>query len=58
MCMLPIRYVYSTDAGVMSIDIHPEHPFLVVVGLYDGNVVLTLLLCNKLVFYHLKLDTA
>jgi len=30
--------VYSTDAGVMSIDIHPEHPFLVAVGLYDGNV--------------------
>ena len=41
-CMLPIRYVYSTDAGVMSIDIHPEHPFLVVVGLYDGNVALLL----------------
>lgn len=32
------EYVYSTDAGVMSIDIHPEHPFLVVVGLYDGSV--------------------
>ena len=31
------RYVYSTDAGVMSIDIHPEHPFLVVVGLYNGK---------------------
>ncbi|KAL5506640.1 hypothetical protein EMCRGX_G008340 [Ephydatia muelleri] len=26
------------DSGVMSLDIHPEHPYLIAVGLYDGTV--------------------
>ena len=32
------EYIYPTDSGVMSLDIHPEHPYLVAVGFYDGNV--------------------
>ncbi|XP_030376775.1 dynein intermediate chain 1, axonemal [Scaptodrosophila lebanonensis] len=31
-------YIIQTDCGVMCCDIHPNYPFLVVVGLYDGNV--------------------
>ncbi|XP_030375419.1 dynein intermediate chain 2, ciliary-like [Scaptodrosophila lebanonensis] len=31
-------YIIQTDCGVMCCDIHPHFPFLVVVGLYDGNV--------------------
>ncbi|XP_030555011.1 dynein intermediate chain 2, ciliary [Drosophila novamexicana] len=31
-------YIIQTDCGVMCCDIHPHYPFLVVVGLYDGNV--------------------
>lgn len=27
-----------TDSGVMCCDIHPKYPFLVAIGLYDGNV--------------------
>lgn len=27
-----------TECGVMSFDIHPSYPFLVAIGLYDGNV--------------------
>ena len=26
------------SSGVMSLDIHQDHPFLVAVGLYDGSV--------------------
>lgn len=32
------EYINSTDSGVMCLDFHPQHPYLVVVGLYDGNV--------------------
>ncbi|EDW79816.1 uncharacterized protein Dwil_GK17990 [Drosophila willistoni] len=31
-------YIIQTDCGVMCCDIHPTYPFLVVIGLYDGNV--------------------
>ncbi|KAL5506668.1 hypothetical protein EMCRGX_G008385 [Ephydatia muelleri] len=31
-------YVLQVDSGVMSLDIHPEHPYLIAVGLYDGTV--------------------
>lgn len=27
-----------TESGVMCCDIHPKYPFLVAIGLYDGNV--------------------
>lgn len=27
-----------TECGVMSCDIHPKYPFLIAIGLYDGNV--------------------
>ncbi|XP_030833317.1 dynein intermediate chain 2, ciliary isoform X1 [Strongylocentrotus purpuratus] len=32
------EFVYPTDSGVMCIDIHPEHPYLICVGYYDGSV--------------------
>ncbi|KAL3866455.1 hypothetical protein ACJMK2_043751 [Sinanodonta woodiana] len=32
------EYVYETDSGVMCLDLHPEHPYLVAVGFYDGSV--------------------
>ena len=32
------EFIYNTESGVMCIDISPEHPFLVAVGFYDGNV--------------------
>eukprot|EP00918_Siedleckia_nematoides_P049891 GHVU01109260.1.p1 GENE.GHVU01109260.1~~GHVU01109260.1.p1 ORF type:complete len:711 (+),score=130.97 GHVU01109260.1:17-2149(+) len=32
------EYVYTTESGVMCIDIHKEHPYLVAVGFYDGSV--------------------
>ncbi|ALC41273.1 CG9313 [Drosophila busckii] len=31
-------YIIQTDCGVMCCDIHPNYPFLTVIGLYDGNV--------------------
>ncbi len=30
--------MFSSPSGVMSLDIDPEHPFLVAVGHYDGSV--------------------
>ncbi|XP_033108789.1 dynein intermediate chain 2, ciliary-like [Anneissia japonica] len=30
--------IYDTESGVMCLDIHPEHPYLVAVGFYDGSV--------------------
>ena len=30
--------MYETDSGVMCLDVHPEHPYLVAVGFYDGSV--------------------
>jgi len=32
------QYVFSVEAGVMCLDFHPEHPFLLAVGCYDGSV--------------------
>ncbi|KAJ3416508.1 cytoplasmic dynein with WD40 domain [Chytridiales sp. JEL 0842] len=32
------EYLYVTDSGVMCIDFHPQHPSMIAVGLYDGNV--------------------
>ncbi|XP_056022768.1 dynein intermediate chain 2, ciliary-like isoform X6 [Ostrea edulis] len=32
------EYVYETDSGVMCLDVHPEHPYMVAVGFYDGSV--------------------
>ena len=32
------RYIFSMTSGVMCLDIHSEHPFLLAVGLYDGTV--------------------
>ncbi|KAI8893857.1 WD40-repeat-containing domain protein [Globomyces pollinis-pini] len=32
------EYVYMTESGVMSTHIHPLHPSMVAVGLYDGSV--------------------
>ena len=34
---LVYRYVYSTESGVMSLDIHPNHGNLFAVGFYDGE---------------------
>lgn len=30
--------IIPTPSGVMTIDFHPEHPWLIAVGLYDGSV--------------------
>ncbi|XP_033750676.1 dynein intermediate chain 2, ciliary-like isoform X2 [Pecten maximus] len=32
------EFIYETDSGLMCLDVHPEHPYLVVVGYYDGSV--------------------
>lgn len=32
------EFIYETDSGVMCLDVHPEHPYLVGVGFYDGSV--------------------
>lgn len=32
------EYMFSSDSGIMCLDIHVDHPYLVVVGYYDGNV--------------------
>ena len=32
------RYTYSLTSGVMCLDIHPDQPFVLVIGLYDGTV--------------------
>lgn len=32
------EYVLPTESGVMCLDIHPDHPYLVAVGFYDGTV--------------------
>ena len=31
-------YIFYTEAGVMCLDIHPDHPYLVACGFYDGSV--------------------
>lgn len=44
MCLFTLKnpsfpeYVCITETGVMCVDIHPVHPFLVCIGKYDGNV--------------------
>lgn len=32
------EYTITTEAGVMSLDFHPQHSSLLAVGLYDGTV--------------------
>nr|XP_054376984.1 dynein axonemal intermediate chain 1 isoform X3 [Pongo abelii] len=32
------EYMFSSNSGIMCLDIHVEHPYLVAVGHYDGNV--------------------
>ena len=44
MCLFTLKnpsfpeYVCLTETGVMCVDIHPVHPFLICIGKYDGNV--------------------
>ncbi|XP_075267385.1 dynein axonemal intermediate chain 1 [Opisthocomus hoazin] len=42
------EYVFSSESGVMCLDFHNDHPYLVAVGFYDGNVAI----------YHLKKATS
>ena len=42
------EYVYPTESGVTSLDVHPDHPYLVAVGFYDGNVGVYNLVENKI----------
>lgn len=32
------EYSFSSESGVMCLDFHSDHPHLLVVGFYDGNV--------------------
>lgn len=32
------EYIFSSDSGIMCLDMHVDHPYLVAVGHYDGNV--------------------
>ncbi|KAK4816900.1 hypothetical protein QYF61_024542 [Mycteria americana] len=32
------EYVFSAESGIMCLDFHNDHPYLVAVGFYDGNV--------------------
>lgn len=32
------EYMFSSNSGIMCLDMHVDHPHLVVVGCYDGNV--------------------
>ncbi|XP_073511212.1 dynein axonemal intermediate chain 1 [Phyllobates terribilis] len=32
------EYIFSTESGIMCLDIHKDHPYLVAAGFYDGNV--------------------
>lgn len=32
------EYVFNSESGIMCFDIHVDHPYLIVVGFYDGNV--------------------
>lgn len=31
-------YICMTESAVMCVDTHPKYPYMVVVGLYDGSV--------------------
>lgn len=39
-------HAFETDVGVMCLDIHPEHSYMIAVGLYDGSVAIFNLLKN------------
>ena len=43
------EYLCLSHCGVMCVDIHPNHPHMLAVGLSDGNVAVYNLqkLCNK-----------
>lgn len=32
------EYVFSSESGIMCLDFHNDHPYLMAVGFYDGNV--------------------
>nr|XP_033791463.1 dynein intermediate chain 1, axonemal [Geotrypetes seraphini] len=32
------EFAFSTDSGIMCLDIHHEHPYILAAGFYDGNV--------------------
>ncbi|XP_072270091.1 dynein axonemal intermediate chain 1 [Pyxicephalus adspersus] len=32
------EFIFNTESGIMCLDIHKEHPYLLAVGFYDGNV--------------------
>ena len=32
------EYTYTTESGVMCLDIHQNHPYLLCAGFYDGSV--------------------
>ncbi|XP_050402811.1 dynein intermediate chain 2, ciliary isoform X2 [Patella vulgata] len=32
------EHVFETDSGVMCLDVHPEHPYQIAAGFYDGSV--------------------
>lgn len=32
------EYIFETESGVLCLDIHPDYPYLVCVGFYDGSV--------------------
>ncbi|NWX19636.1 DNAI1 protein, partial [Aegotheles bennettii] len=32
------EYIFSSECGVMCLDFHKDHPYLMAVGFYDGNV--------------------
>uniref|UniRef100_K7FUX3 Dynein axonemal intermediate chain 1 n=1 Tax=Pelodiscus sinensis TaxID=13735 RepID=K7FUX3_PELSI len=32
------EYISSSESGIMCLDIHNDHPYLLAVGFYDGNV--------------------
>lgn len=32
------EYIYTTSSGIVSLDIHEQHSYLVAAGFYDGHV--------------------
>ncbi|KAI8806521.1 hypothetical protein BJ742DRAFT_870420 [Cladochytrium replicatum] len=32
------EFLYVTESGVMCLDIHPQHPSMIAVGLFDGSI--------------------
>ncbi|XP_054842127.1 dynein axonemal intermediate chain 1 [Eublepharis macularius] len=32
------EYIFNSESGIMCADVHVDHPYLIVVGFYDGNV--------------------